>query len=1029
MNAMKRKMNLGNGFIWRVVALTALMLTSYGAVRAQGGTWEQDAACPGWNNPMNFGAYNGQVVGGYVWQGRQGYKNGNYIPSAVDAQTDITFGTGSNESPILSGTALSDATTNVGGDCANFPTNFPNNKAFAIYSTTTQASGHPVNKDPNTLDHLPYVPTQFNTYDSTGTPTNLLRSIRIGDACGRQSSAYNAQALYYNMYVDPSNAMMFIYYACVVEQPTHSAADNPAFIIRVMKQNSAGQWVQASPTNPNSETNNDTLTYMVTSTPATTTGGTVVLESDFNVNGWHQVTVPVTYSGSGSTSNSSVYYKDWVKVSLNLSNLLYSNIRIEVMVSDCSMTQHFAYALICGECRPMSIANSGCPAGMSQDVTTLTAPRGLLNYVWYASEYGQSSVSTLNLPNSNPLSTAYFTFRQLTPDDGSEEDSAYIYHVRADDFRVIYRPNEAHQQGILAPADSMGNVQTFRCTMTSAIDPAKPFTSNLYTTVTNIKPTMEIDSLSVCGGDVRLLNTSYVPGDPDGVNLPSTEWLFYNNPSCLGASDTIMLGDSASIHFNGGSLRGVRVRSYASDDPTCYSEAIYPIRPLPYPVGGIAASQRVLCDDDPTTLTDTTSNSTYRVWRFRQAADSGMELTDSVVGVGEENRQLTRSFTHGLEPIELMVRNGLFYINPYNTSDTVWCENVLHDTVSVFLHPELEVIGDTIVCQGTLTDATVNAIGVSGCTYQWSTSPNSITGNIPAGNHLAVTPYADTATYYVRVTSPQGCVAWDSIHAYLVSPRLSMNPSDGLICPGDVVTLTGSSATSYTWSASPADTSLIGQETSDVVRVTPQVNTTYTLVGHGGSGDNICDATPITAQVTVYPYPIPTVTLNPGIVDSENPTVTMRDDSPYSVSSSWTFDAGEVVDGREVTHTFEEATGVDSVYVVLTAANELGCRIGYPFSIPVSMYTAWFPNIFTPGSEDENAIFRLYSINTYEHFHIYIYNRRGEVVFESQDSHFEWDGTYNGVNCPQGAYVYVCRFRKPGTYNLGTISGTVTLVR
>lgn len=1010
-----------------MAALAVLMVVPTGAAWGQG-TWNQTTACPGWNNPMNFNDQNNMVLGGYVWQGQQGYKDGNDVPNAVNAFTDITFGgtQGRPVQPVISGNSLSSATTNTGGDCAVFPTGFATNKAFAIYTTTTQASGHPVNKDPSTLDHLSFVPTHFNTFDSGSINTTLERSIRIGDACGRSSGSTNAQALYYNMYVEPTNAMMFIYYACVVEQPTHPAADNPAFIIRVMKQNAAGQWVQASPTNPSSQSNNDTLAYMVTSTPATTSGGTVVLQPDFNTNGWHQVNGPIT--GYGSTS--SIYYKDWVKVSLNLSNLLFQNVRIEVMVSDCSMTQHFAYAYICGECRPMSISNSGCPAGMSQDVTTLSAPRGLLNYVWYASEYGQSNVNTLNLPLTNPNSTAYFTFRQLTPDVGTEADSAYIYHVQADDFRVTYRPNEAHQQGIPASADSVGNQQTFKCQMTSALDPAKPFLSALYTTVTNIKPTMEVDSLSICGGDVFLQNSSYVPGSPDGVDENATEWYFYNNPGCIGPSDSMIVGDSASMHFDGGSLRGVRVRSYASEDPTCYSEAIYPIRPLPYPVGGIGISQRVLCDDDPATLTDTTNNSTYRVWRFRDsAAESDMTLVDTLVGYGDENRQVTRSFTHGLEPVELLVRNGLYYVNPLNTSDTIWCENTLYDTLSVFLHPELQVIGDTIVCQGTLTDATVNAIGVDGCTYQWSTSLNSITGNIPPGNHLAVTPYADTCTYYVRVTSPQNCVAWDSIHAYLVSPRLTISPADGKVCPGDEVTLSGFSASSYTWSASPEDTTLAGQENQAIVKVRPQVNTTYTLVGHGGSGDNICDASPISTQVTVYPYPVPRVTLNPSIIDSENPTITMRDDSPNSVATYWTFDAGEVAEGREVTHTFEEATNVDSVYVVMTSANELGCRIGYPFSIPVSMYTAWFPNIFTPGSEDENEKFRLYSINTYEHFHISIFNRRGEVVFESQDSHFEWDGTFNGTPCPQGAYVYICRFRKPGTYNLSTLKGTVTLIR
>ena len=93
------------------------------------------------------------------------------------------------------------------------------------------------------------------------------------------------------------------------------------------------------------------------------------------------------------------------------------------------------------------------------------------------------------------------------------------------------------------------------------------------------------------------------------------------------------------------------------------------------------------------------------------------------------------------------------------------------------------------------------------------------------------------------------------------------------------------------------------------------------------------------------------------------------------------------------------------------------------------LFTAWFPNIFTPGSEDENARFRLYTINDYEVFHIYIYNRGGQLVFESVDPNFEWDGTYNGENCAQGTYAYVCNYRKAGTSTLVTKNGTITLVR
>lgn len=39
----------------------------------------------------------------------------------------------------------------------------------------------------------------------------------------------------------------------------------------------------------------------------------------------------------------------------------------------------------------------------------------------------------------------------------------------------------------------------------------------------------------------------------------------------------------------------------------------------------------------------------------------------------------------------------------------------------------------------------------------------------------------------------------------------------------------------------------------------------------------------------------------------------------------------------------------------------------------------------------------------------YIYNQWGLLVFETQDQSKGWDGTYNGIEQPEGNYVYVLR--------------------
>jgi gliding motility-associated-like protein len=210
------------------------------------------------------------------------------------------------------------------------------------------------------------------------------------------------------------------------------------------------------------------------------------------------------------------------------------------------------------------------------------------------------------------------------------------------------------------------------------------------------------------------------------------------------------------------------------------------------------------------------------------------------------------------------------------------------------------------------------------------------------------------------------------------------------------------------------------------IRVSPTETTTYTLVGHGS---NNCNATPLQQTVTVMPLPVPNVRLTPEFVDTDDPTMVLRDQSTYGVSSSWFFNDGQMATGREVSHVFGNCIGLDSVPVTLTSYNELECPTVYPFKIPVSVFTAWFPTAFTPGSNDENDKFSLYTINEYELFHIYIYNRRGELIYESDDVHFQWDGTKDGDPCPQGAYVYTCRFRKPGTPTLRSIQGTVTIIR
>jgi gliding motility-associated-like protein len=82
---------------------------------------------------------------------------------------------------------------------------------------------------------------------------------------------------------------------------------------------------------------------------------------------------------------------------------------------------------------------------------------------------------------------------------------------------------------------------------------------------------------------------------------------------------------------------------------------------------------------------------------------------------------------------------------------------------------------------------------------------------------------------------------------------------------------------------------------------------------------------------------------------------------------------------------------------------------------------------FTPNGDGKNDIFTIMArgVNTY---HMTIYNRWGELVFESYDLATGWDGTYKGSAQPSGVYVY---FVAITYYNGQSIAktGNVTLLR
>ena len=115
--------------------------------------------------------------------------------------------------------------------------------------------------------------------------------------------------------------------------------------------------------------------------------------------------------------------------------------------------------------------------------------------------------------------------------------------------------------------------------------------------------------------------------------------------------------------------------------------------------------------------------------------------------------------------------------------------------------------------------------------------------------------------------------------------------------------------------------------------------------------------------------------------------------------------------------------------VTLIATDEKGCKdtIQKPITI-IEAHYIYVPNTFTPHDGDRfNSTFfaSVYGIST---LNVQIFNRWGEMIFESNDPRFKWDGTYNGAICQDGTYTYKINYSANSGF-VGFLVGHINLIK
>jgi gliding motility-associated-like protein len=144
----------------------------------------------------------------------------------------------------------------------------------------------------------------------------------------------------------------------------------------------------------------------------------------------------------------------------------------------------------------------------------------------------------------------------------------------------------------------------------------------------------------------------------------------------------------------------------------------------------------------------------------------------------------------------------------------------------------------------------------------------------------------------------------------------------------------------------------------------------------------------------------------------------------------WLFGDGLSGSGDSTMHVYGPPTRTTTYQVRYTVTDLFGCQ--KIMEKPVTIYVNCqidVPNAFTPNGDTKNdLLFPLNAIKA-EQLEFRVYNRWGQLIFETTDWKKGWDGRYSGKLQPSGTYVWMLQYIHRDTKQRVQKKGATQLIR
>ncbi|MDD5696185.1 MAG: gliding motility-associated C-terminal domain-containing protein [Bacteroidales bacterium] len=341
------------------------------------------------------------------------------------------------------------------------------------------------------------------------------------------------------------------------------------------------------------------------------------------------------------------------------------------------------------------------------------------------------------------------------------------------------------------------------------------------------------------------------------------------------------------------------------------------------------------------------------------------------------------------------------------------CINTAYTTITINPAPTPEIMGPDAICEDETTIHTTQ--NYPDHSYVWDTLspfPGDVLTNLLTNQITVSWKRAGAAQMTVKETiDDTKCSAVSMPFTTVVNarPKLSLLAETLSVCQGDSVFVELDGGDEYLW--------LEGQHISWIPETSswwlfPDEAMHYLVQGTlaaTGCADTL------SWNVDIRPYPI----------------IDLGGDQYIEPGETITLDAGEGFD-QYLWNTGSTGQTLDvtsaGLYEVRVGLKNCEAQDSVRIKMPVSLLP--IPNAFSPNSDGENDTFGLIGYpEEITWFNMQIFNRWGAKIFETTDPFQHWDGTYQGILCDTGTYLWIISLEEKSLGQSITKRGYVTLLR